>query len=650
MTTSVLRPTIRGVAVVCAFGVVVVAGFVTDTPELAPLAVVIGVPLAVSPVLAYLRTRRTLRATEFHAHVEPGTVAVGSSMQIKLSVTNRSSGGSVLPPLGLAPFDRQWRARSANHNDAPQRRLIAPSISTMDMLPRPGPGSTESCLLDIPTRRRGAFELPSQRSWTYDSFGLFGASGPRTPTVFAVIYPVALRPDRLVSGIPATQTGAQPAALSLLGSGLGELEGIRPYEAGDRLGLLHWPAKARYGTWFVRQFGVEGSAARSVVLDDRAGVHRRAEFEQLISAAMWVVAELLAERKAVHLLTLAGRSYTFEPNDSGSTNAKLALAELQPNPTRSLAGLIAMPADAMVLTTRTGAERLTPHPLGRPAPAVPVEYAFSTANASTSSSYETSVGQRSGHARCVAGGRLRAGSVGDRCDHRFLGDGRPRHRCRRIPAPSSNAGHCARRDHCGGECLLVWTPRHVPLGSVHPFPWCRPFASHSGRLDRSWWPSTSHLSTPQGSSHSVHYLEDWWRWPDGPWEPGLRPYRWSPPPSSWCGRRSSSRPPASHLLVLPWGSVGFSCSPKFGRQDRRTSAVVAGISLGLAAVTLGWSAVAGSNVASPGGKEAAGVAPSALSLATDLTGVEIRDRECRAFPSEHPRGDLLAGGDTHLLC
>jgi len=382
VTTSVLRPTIRGVAVLSTFGVVVVAAFVTDTPELASLAVVIGVPLAVSPLLARVRARRTFNAAEFHAHIEPGAVAVGSSMQIRFSVTNRSSGGSALPPLGLASIDRQWRARSANHNDAPRRTLIAPSVPTIDMLPRPGPGGTASCLLDVPTRRRGVIELPPQWSWTHDPFGLFGASGPKTPAVLAVIYPTALRPDQLVAGVSATQTRGGPTGVSLLGSGLGELEGIRPYEAGDRLGLLHWPAKARYGTWFVRHFGAEGSAAQSIVLDDRTGVHRRAEFEQLISAAMWVVAELLAEHEAVHLLTLAGRSYTFEPNDSGSANAKLVLAELQPTPMRPLTGLIAMSANAMVLTTRTGAERLIPRPLDRLTPAVPIDYSFSAANAS----------------------------------------------------------------------------------------------------------------------------------------------------------------------------------------------------------------------------------------------------------------------------
>jgi uncharacterized protein (DUF58 family) len=286
-------------------------------------------------------------------------------MQVKLSVTNRSTDGSLLPPLGLASVDQQWQARGSEHDDAPRRRWFAPSMATIDGLPRPFPGRTETWLLAVPTGRRGVLQLPPQQAWTYDPLGLVGATGPKTPAVLAVIYPVPIRPVQLIAGIPAELAGTESTGVSFLGSGLGELEGIRPYVAGDRLGLLHWPAKARYGTWFVRQFGAEGTAARSIVLDDRAGVHRRAEFDQLISAAMWVIAEMLDERRAVHLLTLAGRSYTFEPTDRGAADARLALAELQPFATDSLTGLLAMAPGAVVLTTRTGAERLTQRAPGR---------------------------------------------------------------------------------------------------------------------------------------------------------------------------------------------------------------------------------------------------------------------------------------------
>ena len=68
----------------------------------------------------------------------------------------------------------------------------------------------------------------------------------------------------------------------------------------------------------------------------------------------------------------------------------------------------------------------------------------------------------------------------------------------------------------------------------------------------------------------------------------------------------------------------------------RASVAVAAISLGSAALTLGWATVSGSGVVSPGGQAVPAVAPSALSLTTDLTGVEIRDANVVLFRTTSP--------------
>src|SRR5664279_6298425 len=75
-----LRPTIRGILTLGTFVFVVVTAIVTGTPELAPLAVVIGVPLAVSPLLAYRRAGRANASLVLHAHVEPGAVEAGTTV------------------------------------------------------------------------------------------------------------------------------------------------------------------------------------------------------------------------------------------------------------------------------------------------------------------------------------------------------------------------------------------------------------------------------------------------------------------------------------------------------------------------------------------------------------------------------------------
>jgi hypothetical protein len=352
------------VAALGAFVIVVVAAVVTGTPELVPLAVVIGVPLVVCPLMALRRARHASVSVELHAHVEPGPVVPGTAMQVRLLLTNRSTVGSALPPLGLPPVDRRWRARGPAPEPASRHHWTAPSVTSMVALPQPGPGGTGSCLLDVPTGRRGVFELPPQRIWALDPFGLFGVPGPATPEVVAVVHPATLPVDELLIGIPGHRAGTEPTTGSGTGTGLGELEGIRPYVHGDRLSLLHWPSKARYGTWFVRQFGAEGSAAVSVVVDDRPGVHRKAEFERLVSAALWVVVETIGDRRAVRLATLSGRSYSFEPSDRGRADARLVLAELRPAAGRSPTGAVAVPSDSVVLTTRTGAERMAGSPAG----------------------------------------------------------------------------------------------------------------------------------------------------------------------------------------------------------------------------------------------------------------------------------------------
>lgn len=344
-----------------AFAVVVTVAAVTGTPELAPLAVAIGIPLVAGPVLAHRRARSALAGTDVHAHVDPASAEVGSPMEILVSVTDRRSHGGPLPPFGLAPVQGRWRRRGTGRAIAGRRRWLAPAAGDLVAVPAPLPGATVRCRLAVPTDRRGVFELPPQTGWVHDPLGLFGAPGPRLPTVTAVVYPAPVSPGQPVRWRSVSGAGIEAFADRGSGGGLGDLQGIRPYVPGDRLSLLHWPARARYGSWFVRHFDAEGASSLPLVVDDRAGVHRRADFDRLISAALWVVDETLDRGQAVALVTLSGRAFSFPPTDRGRADARLVLAELQPARTgESSRSLRAIPPDAVVLTTRTGADRLGP--------------------------------------------------------------------------------------------------------------------------------------------------------------------------------------------------------------------------------------------------------------------------------------------------
>jgi transglutaminase-like putative cysteine protease len=117
------------------------------------------------------------------------------------------------------------------------------------------------------------------------------------------------------------------------------------------------------------------------------------------------------------------------------------------------------------------------------------------------------------------------------------------------------------------------------------------------------------------------------RWPASSLGPSLIIAVWSTillptPGAAWAG------------LVL--GGCGLALlSGEFSR-GRKVATSVAGASLAAAALTAGWTAVAGSNEVSPGGPEVPAVAPSALSLATNLIGVESRDADVVLFRAKSP--------------
>jgi transglutaminase-like putative cysteine protease len=90
------------------------------------------------------------------------------------------------------------------------------------------------------------------------------------------------------------------------------------------------------------------------------------------------------------------------------------------------------------------------------------------------------------------------------------------------------------------------------------------------------------------------------------------------------------------LAGLALAASGMVVLVSEGSRARRTSVALTAASLGIASLTLGWAAVAGSGEISPSGQTGPAVAPSALSLATDLTGVETRDANVVLFRAKTP--------------
>jgi transglutaminase-like putative cysteine protease len=94
--------------------------------------------------------------------------------------------------------------------------------------------------------------------------------------------------------------------------------------------------------------------------------------------------------------------------------------------------------------------------------------------------------------------------------------------------------------------------------------------------------------------------------------------------------------PGAAWAGLVLGGCGLALLAGGFDRGRKAATVVAGASLAAAALTAGWSATAGSDVVSPGGPQVPAVAPSALSLATNLIGVERRDADVVLFRAKSP--------------
>jgi hypothetical protein len=347
-----LRPTARGLGAVLCLLALCVAGVVTDHTGLLPFVVVIGLPLVAAPFWVWVRAGWA-RPAQVRAMVLPPLVEVGGPCDLILQLANE--GDARLPPLNLdSPGQRRGSGALGRGKPAPDPgRLIR-----WRALDGRGRSSTAR---SIPTGRRGVFTIGPLRLWVHDPFGLVAIPVARAEAVTVVVHPVcAPAGERLPS--PRTGPGA-----TVSGSGVhdandddpgGEWNGLRPYVPGDRLHLLSWPVEARLGALMVQQFRPDGHALFRVVLDDRAGVHRRAAFEAALATVYTLVSEASHSSLDTTVTTLSGASAMVAPTSEGMVELLTFLAKVGPTPHT---GAIASPREgerATVVTTSTARSSL----------------------------------------------------------------------------------------------------------------------------------------------------------------------------------------------------------------------------------------------------------------------------------------------------
>lgn len=367
-----LRPTWRGIWAATVMFVLILAEVVTGDSTLLLVLVAVALPLAAAPVVVVRRSRRA-DGIELQMIVAPPVVPIDSPCDLMVRLTHGQ--GVALPPMSLEPPSDHWRVgfgrghlasgaryrgRSADSDGVAVAVAVA-QLSRWDQI------SSEdgSSILPVPTWRRGVFTFGPLRMWVHDPFGLFGRTVAHATAVTLVVHPQAVvtsNQQGVRSGSIATTQVDDGTMAGHSDDPGGEWSGLRPYQPGDRLNLLSWQAEARSGALMVHDFRPDSGDVISLVLDDRAGVHRRDAFEKSLGMIYGLAVEAEGRTTDYEVSTLSGRQLRGSTTPEGLVELATFLAETQP--IRTGAGRVHLEAPArgwtLVVTTPTAVPTLPP--------------------------------------------------------------------------------------------------------------------------------------------------------------------------------------------------------------------------------------------------------------------------------------------------
>jgi uncharacterized protein (DUF58 family) len=271
--------TARGIGVLVAGALLLVAGGVFGYPELAAVGaaavVAVGLSLAAGLVPPRLDVRRS---------VDPDRVMRGDPCAVTLHIRN----------------DRPWGALTVVGEDfCGQRPVPIPLV-------RLRPGVATEVSYPVPTQRRGVVSLGPLRVGRRDPFGLarvqrtFGGTG--RVWVYPKLHPMA--------AVPAGSARNLDGLAEKVPHGSITFDALREYVMGDDLRHVHWRTSARIGELMVKE-RVDTSRPRiTVLIDDRAAVHHDDSFEDVCEAAASITAAAVREELAVQLVAASGVSLT----------------------------------------------------------------------------------------------------------------------------------------------------------------------------------------------------------------------------------------------------------------------------------------------------------------------------------------------------
>jgi uncharacterized protein (DUF58 family) len=268
--------------------------------------------------------------------VTPTRVAAGDDAHVELGFRNRARHRS--PVVAVRdPFDggRHWAAF-----------LVAPLAG----------GETVRAWYQVPTTRRGVFEVGPLRLEITDPFGLVSGTRRGAAASPFTVHPrvVPLLPPRLTKG-----TDQHADGLSVISHHGSDFYAVRDYRTGDDLRRVHWPSTARHDELMIRQEETSSQGRLTVAVDLRCSAWDEEGDEGLetaLSAAASVSNAALAEGFLVRLITTAGTDTRFGASDSQRTLVLDALAHAGMSPagrrTAELGRRVgASPGEAVVVVT-----------------------------------------------------------------------------------------------------------------------------------------------------------------------------------------------------------------------------------------------------------------------------------------------------------
>jgi uncharacterized protein (DUF58 family) len=298
--------TLRGWMVVGGSFAAIIAGRILGIAELYGLAMA-GVVLV---VLARIYVSRGPGELTVWTKASPQVARLGEAARLDVRVHN----------VG------QRRSRGALLRDLPYRGQREPiRVGEINVSPIEAAESAR-ILLELPTVRRGAFELPDIGLAFEDPLGLACRMRGTGAEARLVVLPLIEQlPELAPSGDMTDREEANRSAAVRLRTGLSS---FRLYEQGDDLRRVHWKTSARVGELMVREGGdPESPESRSVtvVLDCRRSVHTSATFETAVSAAASVIETASSYGSAIRLITTAGVDTDIVLDDA---DVEAALTEL----------------------------------------------------------------------------------------------------------------------------------------------------------------------------------------------------------------------------------------------------------------------------------------------------------------------------------